>query len=177
MNEGKVANPKKDRKKTEQNAAAVMSNLPQSFARDQVLVLARRYEHVRHTLSAGEERRKEMESIVGQMRILAPGAEHLLPELTRVDAPEGERLAAVSILHEKPSLDYLQWLATRVAEDPGSFHGYHAAVALKNAAQVFRQDHRSKIQNAIMNARNLAKPGARGTDAFKVLDQAERELQ
>jgi hypothetical protein len=147
-----------------------------SVVRQQVLDLARDYEHTRAFLPFGSERTHKMEVIITKMRMLALAALPLLPEL--VSSPSlGARLAAIAILQVQPSPDYLQWLAARLAEDPGSFHGYHAAVALHSAAHMLDVTHREEVQRAIETARKMAREDSKGADAFKKLDEAERALQ
>jgi hypothetical protein len=137
-----------------------------SVVRQQVLDLARDYEHTRAFLPVGGERTHKMEVIITKMRMLALAALPLLPEL--VSSPSlGARLAGIAILQVQPSPDYLQWLAARLAEDPGSFHGYHAAVALRSAAHVLGISHREEVQRAIETARKMAREGSKGADAFQ----------
>ena len=76
----------------------------------------------------------------------------------------------------QPNPDYLQWLAERIGEDPGSFHGYHAAVALFRAVDVLGRSHREALQKAIATVKTLATEEAKRKDAFKVLGQAEVKL-
>jgi hypothetical protein len=151
-------------------------NVDLSVVRRQALELAREYENTRAVLPAGDERTHKMEVIITKMRLLGLAAVPLLPELTS-SASLGPRLAAIAILQVQPSSDYLHWLARRLAEDPGSFHGYHAAVALLSAARALGASQREALQNAINTARTSAREETKKADAFKVLDQAEREIQ
>lgn len=156
--------------------AQLTRNVDLSIVRRQALELAREYENTRAVLPAGGERTHKMEVIITKMRFLGFAAVPLLPELTS-SASLGPSLAAIAILQVRPSSDYLQWLALRLAEDPGSFNGYHAAVALLSAARALGASQREGLQNSINTARTSAREETKGADAFKVLDQAEREIQ
>jgi hypothetical protein len=142
----------------------------------QILYKAREYEIVRELIPAGHQRTIRMEAVITKMRELALAGLPLLAELAKNSSSPGEWLAAVAILQKQPNLAYLDWLAARVAEDPGSFHGYHAAVALLGAARDFGASHREALKQAIETARTSAREEAKGADAFKVLGRAEREL-
>ncbi len=146
-----------------------------SVVQQQVLDLARDYEHTRAFVPVGDERTHRMEVIITKMRMLALAALRLLAELTRSPSL-GARLAAIAFLQVQPSPEYLQWLAERLAEDPGAFHGYHAAVALRSAAHFLGTFHREEVQRAIETARRTAREDSKGADAFKVVDDAERVL-
>jgi hypothetical protein len=146
------------------------------FIRKQVLDLAREYEVIREIMPAGSQRTNKMEVVITRMKLLALAALPLLPELT-TSSSLGKWFAAIAILQEQPSLDYLQWLAARTAEDPGSFHGYHAAVALLGAVHVLGRSRHEALQKAIETVKTMASEETKGTDAFKVLGQAEIELR
>ena len=147
-----------------------------TVVRHQVLDLAREYEDIRENMPAGSQRTTMMEIVITRMKLLARAALPLLPELTG-SSSLGKWLAAIAILQEQPGLDCLQWLAERTAEDPGSFHGYHAAVALLRAVHVLGRSHREALKKAIEGVKTMAREETRGGDAFKVLGQAEIELR
>ena len=144
-----------------------------STIRQQVLDLAHEYEHTRAVGAATPERTHKMEETITKMRLLALVGLPLLPELTSTGSV-GATLAAIAMLQVHPKADYLPWLAARVAEDPGAFHGYHAAVAIRNAARALGVSQSTAIQTAIDTARSSARNG--GANAFKVLDEASQAL-
>jgi hypothetical protein len=98
-----------------------------------------------------------------------------LAELVKSSSP-GEWLTAAAILQKQPNPNpvYLNWLAAQLAEDPGSFLGYHAAIALLGAARAFGASHREALKQAIEIVRKSQR--SKEADAFKQLDEAEREL-
>jgi hypothetical protein len=144
-------------------------------AKEPVVKLAREYERIRIHIPEGGERTAKMEAVMAEMRDLVGAPHSLLEELTSSDSL-GERLAAIAILQEKPDPACLDWLAGQIAEDPGAFHGYQAAVALRKAVHL-GQEYRTPIQGAINKARERTHENDKGAAAFKELDKAERELQ
>ena len=57
--------------------------------------------------------------------------------------------AAVSILEAIPNADHLPWLAERISVEK-AFIGYHAAIALLNAARSFRtSENHVAVQEAV----------------------------
>ncbi len=150
-------------------------DLDPSVVRQQIFDLSSEYENIREFMPAGEARTREMERIITKMRVLALAGFRFLPELT--ESPSiGAKLAAIAFLQVKPNPNYLQWLAKFLAGDPEAFHGYHAAVAILYAARCLAASDRPAIREAIKTARESAREETKGADAFKVLDQAEREL-
>ena len=144
-------------------------------AKQPVVELARKYEEIRIHTPEGPERTAKMNAVMADMKALAGAPHSLLEELTSSDSL-GERLAAIAILQKKPHPACLDWLAGQLAEDPGAFHGYQAAVALSKAVRL-RREHHTAIQGAIDKARERTHEKDRGVNAFKELDKAERELQ
>lgn len=139
--------------------------------------LASEYELTRDNLPVGNQKTQKMEAIFTAMKGLAPAGLPLLPHLINSNSL-GDWLSAIAILQEKPSPDYLVWLANKIAEDPGAFHGYHAAVALRKAVDVFGEE---KVKPAIRLLRNLVVGKAGGQDllkkdAFKVLRPPEPDV-
>jgi hypothetical protein len=135
--------------------------------------LASEYEQSRG-FPAGNERTQKMKAIFTAMKGLAPIGQPLLPTLISSNSL-GDWLSAIAILQEKPSPDYLEWLAGKIAEDPGAFHGYQAAVALRKAIGMIGEE---KVKPAIEKLRDLMLAKADGQnllkqDAFKVLRPPE----
>ena len=175
------SDPRAERPPTEQQLEAaerveqVASQSDISVVRAQVLQLAREYERIRATMSSGDPRTRRMEVVVTKMRTLALAAYPLLRDLVSSDSP-GERLAAVAILQVRPDPEYLDWLATRLAEDK-PFIGYHAAVALLVAVRRLDPPHYARLQEAIQKARKSVRWKFKDTDRDQVLDEAEKELE
>lgn len=145
-----------------------------SVVRTQVFQLAQEYEQIRATMPPGDTRTRRMEVVITKMRTLALAAYPLLRELTNSESP-GERLAAVAILQVRPNPDYLEWLATRLAEEK-PFIGYHAGVALLVAVRnLDRSDYGTKLQQAIQKAKESV-ARKKDTDRYRVLSDAEKEL-
>lgn len=129
-------------------------------------------------------------SLVDKMKINTVLDYPLLPELekpadSRDWSTDGKRLAAVAILQVQPNSDYLDWLATILAREEGSFLGYHAAIALRNAVYSLGKIHYAELQRATEFARKKALE-IHGKDIKDVLDkppfrevltQAEAALQ
>jgi hypothetical protein len=145
-------------------------------AKQPVVELAREYEEIRIHVPPGPEKTVKMEVVIARMRELAGAPHSLLEELTSSDSL-GERLAAIAILQKEPDPSYLDWLAGQLAQDPGAFHGYHAAMALREAVHRLGREHRIPLQGAIAKARERMHEKDKGADAVKGLDKAERELR
>jgi hypothetical protein len=114
-------------------------------------------------------------SLVDKMKINAMPDYPLLPKLEKPAAPrdwlvDGKRLAAVAILQVQPSPDYLDWLATVLAREEGSFLGYHTSIALRNAVYSLGTIHHAELQRAIEFARKKAWE-IHGKDIKDVLDK------
>jgi hypothetical protein len=126
-------------------------NVDSNQLRAQVQSLARTYESIRLTMTAGDLRTQKMEGVAGAMRALSDAAYSLLPELTR-SASAGDRLAAISFLETKPSPDFLSWLADRVAQEEHPFMRYHAAWALARARFILPRDQQDAVSKAVDRA-------------------------
>lgn len=138
--------------------------------KDSVRALAVEYDSVRARLPAGPQRTLLMERIAGSLR--AASAE-ILPSLDTYmhDASAGARLAAVMALQESPRVEQLNWLSERVhAEKP--FVGYHAALALREAAKELLPSARSTVQAAVVHALSAVGPPDAGTERAQVLQGA-----
>jgi hypothetical protein len=146
-----------------------------SAIRKQVSALAREYEQLRETMPSGYERTRMMSIVESRMRTLALSAFPLLAELVHSASP-GDRLAAVAILKQIPSPDYLTWLANRVGvEKP--FIGYQATVALLNAGRRLdppRDDVARAVEMAIDIMNNLA---FKDPNQLRTLASARKELR
>ncbi len=174
------ANPQAGKELTEEQVEAaeqigqlaLQSNI--SVVRQQVSVLAREYEQVRVSMSAGDIRTRKMEVIVTKMRTLAIAAYPLLPEL--INSPSaGIRLAATAVLQVKPDISYVDWLATRLANEK-PFSGYHAAVALLYAVRTLGTLYPQQLRQAIGEAKAALGQTNIDSDRYNILDQAEKEL-
>jgi tetratricopeptide (TPR) repeat protein len=148
-----------------------------SAVRTQLLALANQYEEIRRTMPSGDDRTRRMELVASKMRSLALPAYPLLGDLIGSEST-GQRLAAVSILEAIPNTDHLPWLTERIAvEKP--FIGYHAAIALLNAARNLRgSENHAAVQEAIHQAlQNLDRKAWKDPNQLAVLENAEQELK
>lgn len=157
----------------ETSRLATESDVP--AMRKQVMALAREYEHLRETMPSGNARTGMMSLVESRMRSIALSAFPLLAELVHSASP-GERLAAVAILKEIPSPDYLTWLANRVGvEKP--FIGYQATVALATAARTLEKSHRSEVGDAISMAKDImSNLTFKDPNQVRTLDSAQKEI-
>lgn len=139
-----------------------------TFAEQRFHDLASEYEQTRE-LPAGNDRTQKMEAVFTAMKGLSPIGQTLLPTLINGKL-SGDWLSAIAILQETPNSDYLDWLAKKIAEDPGAFHGYQAAVALRKAIWVLGEE---QVKPSITLLRDsVVKAGRHDLlkeDAFKVL--------
>jgi cellulose biosynthesis protein BcsQ len=136
--------------------------------------LAFAYENLRKQMAAGNRRTRLMQDIVEKIKSKATDAESLLPQLINSASP-GKRLAAITILQEKPNSDYIDWLTEHVGDIEKPFIGYQASVALYVAARSFADS--SKISTAIDKAlMNINKFNYKDDNQISVLNSAKSEL-
>jgi hypothetical protein len=129
------------------------SELKSDPLRERIRALAARYNETRDVMAAGDSRTIVMERIAAEMRDVASQAPHFMPELVKSSDP-GERLAAIMALQVGARAEYLPWLADRV--DPQTekpFVGYHAAVALRVAANRLPIEDIATIRSCVEQAR------------------------
>jgi hypothetical protein len=112
--------------------------------------LAREYEDVRRSMPAGASRTEIMAKIASRMQSLARPDWPFFDDFAK-SSSAGQRLAAVSILESFPNPLYLDWLAQRIATEK-PFIGYHASMALLNAARSLSPSEREKVRQAISTA-------------------------
>jgi hypothetical protein len=136
--------------------------------------LGRAYQQLRKDMSPGDERTRKMEVIAAKMRASACDAYYLIDYLAK-NPEAGARLAAVSLLEARPNVEYLNWLAERLAPEK-PFVGYHAALALFAAARTLEQEYRQQVREAIKKAQQLLGRGLEGTDRGRALAMALQEL-
>lgn len=115
--------------------------------------LAREYERTRSSMASGSERTQRMTDIVGQMTVVALGAESQLERLT-ASANPGDRLAAVVILKLRFNMKYVEWLAQRLVDDV-PFIGFQAASALLAASRVLGRAEQDTLRTAVANAQQV----------------------
>jgi hypothetical protein len=136
--------------------------------------LASRFEGLRKSMPSSAQRTRLQEDIASQMRMLAPRLQANMAELASSDRL-GERLAAVTLLQEEPRREYLGWLAERFQPSEPPFTGYHAALALRNAARS-RPEDRDAVRDAIETGLRLIQDSHpqtyRGLDRYMVLESA-----
>ena len=132
---------------------------------------AAQYDQTRQSMRRGYERTSRMETIMSEMRKLAVAAEPSLPKLASSESP-GKRLSAIAILQVRPSVEWLDWLADRFDEEK-PFVQYHAGLALLSAAKELSD--REAVRGTVLAAKRRTS-AAMGTDRWKMLEAAEREL-
>ena len=137
------------------------SGIPLQELRRRIDALARRYESIRESEPSGDERTRNMELVVSQMRVYALAAYQLLPEYTNSDSA-GDRLAGIAFLEIKPDHRYYGWLTERF-KDEKPFLQYHAATALRNALKQkdLSTEERQSLKANCEEALDLAKEAAR----------------
>jgi len=147
-----------------------------SPVRERALELARTYERIRATLDRGDERTRKMEAVMSEMFAVAPLIYPMLTELAHSDSP-GQRLLAIAILQQTPTLSYYDWLAERF-RDERPFVAYHAGVALFAAAKQSDPQGRDfgMLRDAIFKAKRLLGDDKTGTDREGVLSTAALQL-
>jgi len=143
--------------------------------RQQIRDLSSIYDSIRATMTRGPERTHRMEVVASQMRALSLAAYPLLGELARSTLP-GERLAAVTFLQTQPKREFFRWLAERMTEEE-PFIGYHAAVALLNAARSATQEDRELLFSVIGGALRRTSELEDSTDRRTVLLAAQDALK
>jgi len=143
--------------------------------RQQLRALAAQYESLRATMSSGAERTRRMEVVASQMRAFSLAAYSLLSEFAHSESA-GERLVAVTFLQARPSREYFTWLGERLsAERP--FIGYHAAVALLNAARNVTSADRELLRSVVIHALEETARLADSTDRRTTLRAALETLE
>jgi hypothetical protein len=132
-------------------------------ARAALAALARRYDEMRATMPSSNQRTLALERLVTEMRHVAPVSREIIAELAE-SSSAGDRLTAVVMLQETPDLTFLPWLASRLGQER-HFIGYHAAVALSDAADALGPQHlqafEETLQVAGLGARRSRDPNQR----------------
>jgi hypothetical protein len=143
---------------------------------DEVLIplrkLAAEYEKTRSELPFGNARTRKMSEISSRMKRLALAAAPFLEQLSRSLSP-GERLAAVIILQMKFDPDYIEWLASRIVEEP-AFCGYQAASALLARIRTDGDAEGVRIKAAAQDA--MQKRTARGLEPEEKRDKLVEQI-
>lgn len=159
-------------------AAAVHTAAQQSSQAENVLLqearkLARDYEELRASMLPGDERTRRMEVVMSKMRTLGLAIFPWRLNLMNSDSP-GERLAAIAALQVRPDYEALTWLGDRLrTEKP--FVGYHAAVALVQAARSSDAPaHLPALTAAVDHAKIQAASISRQSDRWDQLNDFER---
>lgn len=154
------------------------TNLDSSNAAKNVQVeieaLAFAYENLRKQMPASNNRTRLMQDIVEKMRVKTQDTEALLPGLMASSSP-GKRLAAIVALQEKPTIEYVGWLAEHVGDIEKPFVGYQAAVALYNSARSLPD--KTKVSEAIEKGlANISKFDYKDPNQISVLESAKSHL-
>ena len=145
--------------------------------RQRLYDFAQEYETTRANMPASPERTRAMNAVAAKMRTLALAADPFLDELHSSDSP-GRRLAAICILELAPDMNYVDWLAQRMASDQ-PFLFFHASVALLSAVRKYGQLQRAKLQSAIEKALKTVEGygEARDANTIRTLTLALSELE
>ena len=158
------------------------SKLTISDLKQQIGILAAKYETIRATMDSGDERTREMEIIASQMRGYALAAYDLLPGYA-ASKSAGERLAAIAFLETRPDDRYFEWMVERFRlEVP--FMQYHTAIAMRSALQQgsSRTDRKrlvSYFKTALGNAlQSVAEhDGNEASDEIRILKECLQRLE
>jgi S1-C subfamily serine protease len=127
-----------------------------------LVALASQYDEAA-SLEGGQVRTERKTQILDEIRAANPPAD-LLPALTTSAAP-GLRFVGVVILQAQPDASYLEWLADRLStRNDSEFTGYHAAVALRNAAELLPPAALDAVEAAI----------ERGQHSFEAAKSSDR---
>lgn len=138
--------------------------------------LADEYEQTRRNMPKGDERTRVLEGIFGRMKAMAPRVRGAFSEFKESSSP-GKRLMAVAILNMFPSVDQLDWLATRLdPECERPFVQYYSAVALLEASMSLPASECAALTAAVAKAKRLIGTLEPDSDRGRVLDRAEQEL-
>jgi predicted MPP superfamily phosphohydrolase len=166
--------------------AASIEPPPSAAAADtprQLSDLAKEYDLIRELMPAGTPRTMRMENLVTRLRAIAAEARAWLPHL-QASASAGERLAAIAVLQAFPSCSSLSWLLQRFERAPGSedqiempFIVYHAAVALREAANGLRPECSAQVADTLGAAIGKMGKAAKGSDREHVLLAALASLK
>jgi hypothetical protein len=123
----------------------------QESIRQRMLGFAKEYESTRAAMHAGPDRTRAMNAIAAKMRTLALAADPFLDELAHDPDSSGRRLAAICILQLVPGIEWVPWLADRMAvEQPFVF--FHASVALLSAVRKYGSQQKEPLRAAITRA-------------------------
>ena len=130
---GKSEAPTSDELRRSQTVADIAQSSNMEIVQQEAEKLARDYETIRASMAAGDARTRRMEVIMSKMRTLGAAIFPLRHRYMQSASP-GERLLAIAAMEVKVDFESLDWLAERIGiEKP--FVGYHAAVALNQAAR------------------------------------------
>jgi hypothetical protein len=139
---------------------------------DRLESLCREYDRVRQEMPFGSQRTQRMTAVVDDMKVQAAAARGTLAEL-KSKRSAGYRLAAIVILQVFPAADELAWLADRL--DPNAeraFIGFHAAVALQQAARSLPRSDCALLQHDLASRNPDDPPRIRALEyALKELDR------
>jgi len=145
-------------------------------SREVALQLAKEYDQIRRTMSAGDERTRIMEGVFSRMKITAPKVQGSLSAFQQ-SGSAGERLMAVAVLDMFPEANHLAWLAGRLdPEQEKPFVAYHAAVALLDAVTNLPSEDCAKLEVALAEAKRLALRLKGDPARLNVLARAQEEL-
>jgi hypothetical protein len=148
----------------------IAGQLGRGQVREQLLSLVHEYNVTRAAMPYSQHRTQLLDGVVARMRVLSAAAGWMLPQLIRAGTP-GERLAAIAILQMQPDPAFVTWLEERCHTEQ-AFLQYHAAIALRNAADSLGEEHHPALRLSIERA--LAK--SRDSSTRKVLESAQEIL-
>jgi inactive STAND len=139
-------------------------------ARAALRALVQKCNDVLELTGSGTDGWDALESIIAEIRGLLDEAFEPLAELI-AGGTEGERLAAIVRLQQRPDPTHLQWLVERLAAE-GPFLGQHAALALREAAARLNASFLQQVYEAITYAQIRLRPSASAVHINRILRQA-----
>lgn len=120
-----------------------------------LLALAREYDQIRATQTAGAARTQAMEAVVRRVQPLLAEIPPSVASMWQDDESAGVRLLRVRWLHDRPDATQCPWLVQRVlVEKP--FVGYHALLALQQAAHLLPLGDLEALDEAIERLKPIA---------------------
>ncbi len=146
--------------------------------RQRMLEFAGEYEATRSNLKPGPERTRAMNAVVAKMRTLAIAARPFLAEFAQSQSSPGTRLAAIAILQLAPTLEYVPWLVSRMADEQ-PFVFYQASLALLATVRAFGSRSEAELRPALeqsLQIVNSFKGGSPDRDTVETIKQALAEL-
>jgi hypothetical protein len=144
-------------------AQELASRIPSQSERRRIVdVLAQQYNRVRAQMGPGQARTNQMESIVGQIRALAPQAGFSPNEVKAYleSNDPGERIVGLSLVEALPSAEHFEQVLLLI-QSGKPFQQYHALLAMLQIVQSFHLDRTQKeqLRRVLETTDSIKKPG------------------